>query len=61
MKSYPQQAVPPGALPPEHWDVPIRVRLVPYVEFGRWLDEELEKLVDQWADKAAPCSRKPRR
>jgi hypothetical protein len=43
-----------GALGRGHWDVPIRVRLAPYVDFSRWLDGELEKLVTRWADRAAP-------
>jgi hypothetical protein len=41
--------------------VPIRVRLVPYVEFSHWLDEALEKLVRQWSPRAAPSARKRRR
>ena len=45
----------------EHWDVPIRVRLLPYIEFTRWIEEELEKLVARWSDKAAPCARRPSR
>jgi hypothetical protein len=36
------------------WDVPVRVRLQPYVQFIRRLDGELEKLVARWADTAAP-------
>jgi hypothetical protein len=35
------------------WDVPVRVRLEPYVEFIRRLDGELEKLVARWAHTAA--------
>lgn len=49
---------PAGSLTRAHWDVPIRVRLVPYVRFTQWMDEELGKLVDQWQDKAAPAARK---
>ena len=33
----------------EHWDVPVRVRLRPYVQFSRRLNDELEKLVTRWA------------
>jgi hypothetical protein len=50
-----------GALTRDHWDVPIRVRLLPYVEFSRRLDGELDKLVARWADQAAPNARQPRR
>lgn len=38
----------------DHWDVPVRVRLRPYVEFSRWMDGELEKLVARWVHTAAP-------
>jgi hypothetical protein len=38
----------------DHWDVPVRVRLRPYVEFVRRLDGELETLVARWAHTAAP-------
>ena len=37
-----------------HWDVPVRVGLRPYVQFTRWMEGELEKLVAQWAHAAAP-------
>jgi hypothetical protein len=56
MKSQSPHASPPGLLTAEHWDVPIRVRLVPYVAFGQWMDQELEKLVQRWVGKAAPCA-----
>jgi hypothetical protein len=56
MNSHPQHAAGTGSLTREHWDVPIRVRLVPYVEFSRWLDAELKRLVWQWSDKAAPSA-----
>jgi hypothetical protein len=55
-----QQSNDARTLTRRHWDVPIRVRLVPYVEFSHWLDEELERLVDLWWDHAAPCARKRR-
>jgi hypothetical protein len=61
MNTQPQSETPAGALTRECWDVPIRVRLVPYVAFSRWLDEELEKLVLCWQDKAAPCALRRRR
>jgi hypothetical protein len=61
MNTQPQFETPAGALTRDHWDVPIRVRLVPYVAFSRLLDEELEKLVLRWQHKAAPCAlRRPR-
>jgi hypothetical protein len=61
MHAQPQSEAPTGALTRELWDVPIRVRLVPYVAFSRWLDEELDKLVLRWQDKAAPCALRKRR
>jgi hypothetical protein len=51
MKSPQQESLFSEALTRDHWDVPIRVRLLPYVEFTAWLDEELEKLVERWAAK----------
>lgn len=38
----------------QHWDVPVRVRLRPYVQFSRRMEDELEKLVARWAHTAAP-------
>ncbi len=38
----------------DYWDVPVRVRLRPYVQFIHRLDGELEKLVARWAHIAAP-------
>jgi hypothetical protein len=61
MNSPQQKLAFSGALTREHWDVPIRVRLVPYVEFSRWLDGELDKLVGQWAAYASPRARNQRR
>jgi hypothetical protein len=61
MNTQPQSETPAGGLTRELWDVPIRVRLVPYVDFSRWLDAELEKLVLRWQGKAAPCARVKRR
>jgi hypothetical protein len=60
MKTYPS-SVAVGSLTSDHWDVPIRVRLGPYVEFSRWLDGQLRKLVRQWSGRAAPAARKTRR
>ena len=61
MNTEPSTTPPPETLARDHWDIPIRVRLVPYVAFGHWLDEELEKFVAQWQDQAAPCAMKSRR
>jgi hypothetical protein len=61
MKSQPVPSSGPAALTSEHWDVPIRVRLVPYVAFGQWIDRELEKLVARWIDRAAPAAQRRRR
>ena len=54
MKSPQQESPFSEALTRDHWDVPIRVRLLPYVEFTAWLDEELEKLVERCGAEAAP-------
>jgi len=56
MNTEPQSETAAGALTREYWDVPIRVRLMTYVAFSQWLDDELDKLVLQWRDKAAPCA-----
>ena len=40
----------------DYWDVPVRVRLRPYVQFILQLDGELEKLVARWAHTAAPSA-----
>ena len=56
MNTQPQSEAVTENLTRERWDVPIRVRLEPYVAFGRTMDEELEKLVRQWRGKAAPCA-----
>ena len=56
MNTEPQSETLAGTLTREHWDVPIRVGLAPYVAFNRWLDGELEKLITRWQGKAAPCA-----
>ena len=61
MNAQSQSESPAGTLTPDYWDVPIRVRLVPYVEFSQWLDEELSKLIVRWQGKAAPCALLKRR
>jgi hypothetical protein len=61
MNTQPQSEMPAGTLTRELWDVPIRVRLVPYVAFSHWLDDQLDKLVLRWQDKAAPCTQLKRR
>ncbi len=46
-----------------HWDVPLRVGLVPFVYFSEQLDDQLEKLIERWNHESAPSwhsSRKPR-
>jgi hypothetical protein len=61
MSTHQKSVGPPGSLTRELWDVPIRVRLLPYVEFSRWLDDELEKLLQRWEGQAAPIAKKARR
>ena len=54
MKSEKQDVARALLIARDYWDVPVRVRLRPYVEFIRQLDGELEKLVARWAHTAAP-------
>jgi hypothetical protein len=61
MNTEPQSEPTVGTLTREHWDVPIRVRLAPFMAFSEWLDGELEKLVLRWQDRAAPCALRRRR
>lgn len=42
----------------EHWDVPVRVELRPYLDFNRRINMHLQQLVARWAKNAAPISRK---
>jgi hypothetical protein len=44
-----------------HWDTPVRLRLVAYTRFCQGMDEALRELVARWAPLAAPCAREPRR
>lgn len=37
-----------------YWDVPVRVRLQPFVQFCRRLDGQLDDLVGRWEHLAAP-------
>ncbi|MEI8376419.1 MAG: hypothetical protein WCJ35_26680 [Planctomycetota bacterium] len=61
MNTKSQSTPPVGVVTHKCWQVPIRVRLVPFVAFSSWLDEELEKLVLRWQGKAAPCASLKRR
>ena len=36
------------SISPEHWDVPMRVELRPYLEFNRRIACQLRDLVDRW-------------
>ncbi|NUQ62656.1 MAG: hypothetical protein HUU20_09215 [Pirellulales bacterium] len=38
----------------EDSDVPVKVAYESFVQFDRWLDSELEKLIAHWAHTAAP-------
>ena len=44
----------------DHWDVPLRVALRPYMVFCRQIDGELQELVARWAHTAAPNTRRMR-
>jgi hypothetical protein len=48
MQLYQENTTSAASLTREHWDVPIRVRLLPFVEFSRDLDRELEELVARY-------------
>ena len=61
MNALPQSEIPAGPLAPECWEVPIRVRLEPFVDFSEWLDKQLDQLVVRWQDKAAPSAGRHRR
>jgi hypothetical protein len=39
-----------------HWDVPLQVERRNYKRFARRLDRQLRKLVERWADTAAPAA-----
>ena len=55
MKRHPTQFVAEAvAITRDHWDVPVRVGLRPYVRFSLNMSRELEKLVARWAHTAAP-------
>ncbi len=41
----------------EHWDVPLRVELRPYLHFCRRLDSQLRRLVVRWSHAASPSAR----
>jgi hypothetical protein len=36
------------SISPEHWDVPMRVELRPYLEFNRRIASQLRELVERW-------------
>jgi hypothetical protein len=36
------------SISPEHWDVPMRVELRPYLEFNRHIACQLRTLVERW-------------
>jgi hypothetical protein len=36
------------SISPEHWDVPMRVELRPYLEFNRSIAQQLRELVARW-------------
>jgi hypothetical protein len=36
------------SISPEHWDVPMRVELRPYLEFNRAIASQLRELVARW-------------
>ena len=42
----------------DHWDVPVRVELRPYLRFDRRMDSQLRRLVARWAPTSSPESRR---
>jgi hypothetical protein len=49
------------AITRDHWDTPVRLRLIAYTRFCHQMDEALNQLVAQWDHLAAPCARKLKR
>ncbi len=45
----------------EENDVPVRVAYESYVQFDRWLGDELDRLVARWGCTAAPNANQGRR
>lgn len=43
----------------EHWDIPVRVGLRPYLDFIRHMDEQVRFLVIQWSHTASPSAKNP--
>ncbi len=41
----------------EHWDVPLKVELRPYLHFSRRIDAQLRRLVVRWSHAASPSAR----
>jgi hypothetical protein len=39
-----------------HWDTPVKVEYPHYKRFQRRLQRQLRKLVEQWANQAAPAA-----
>ncbi len=42
----------------EHWDVPVRVGLLPYLAYARSMERQLHGLVVKWSHAAPPAARK---
>lgn len=49
------------AITPEHWDVPLRVGLIPYADFCARMETQLQTLVERWVHTAAPYATSLRR
>ncbi|MCE5268087.1 MAG: hypothetical protein LLG00_09400 [Planctomycetaceae bacterium] len=45
----------------DYWEIPVRIRLRAYLNFGRRMDGQLRRLVDQWSCTASPWARGVRR
>jgi hypothetical protein len=48
MKSTKDKLIGRINIDPEHWDVPMRVPLRPYLEFNRRIACQLRELVERW-------------
>jgi hypothetical protein len=49
------------AITPDHWDVPLRVGLLPYADFCGRMETQFHTLVERWVHTAAPNATNLRR
>jgi hypothetical protein len=61
MNSVKPQLLRDLAITRDHWDTPVRLRLIAYTRFCQHMDDLLNQLVVQWDHLAAPCARRVKR